>query len=154
MMKFFRKFPAIFLALPILFMVISSCNKEDDISEKDDKIIRQYLADNNLTATKTASGLYYLIEEAGSSLKPNINSEVRVQYTGFYTDGEVFDSNVFTYPLYGFIQGWQEGLQYFGKGGKGMLFVPSKLGYGSNPPAGIPANAVLIFNIYLIDVKN
>jgi FKBP-type peptidyl-prolyl cis-trans isomerase FkpA len=55
--------------------------------------------------------------------------------------------------LSGVIKGWQEGLQFFGKGGKGMLLVPSKMGYGSKPPAGIRVNAVLIFNIHLIDIK-
>ncbi|GAP42093.1 FKBP-type peptidyl-prolyl cis-trans isomerase [Lentimicrobium saccharophilum] len=132
---------------------LSSCKKEEDIDAIDDQIIRDYIAANKLEADKTASGLYYVTEEAGTEQYPTLSNEVRVQYKGYYTDGEVFDANTLTFPLSGVISGWQEGLQKFGKGAKGKLLIPSRLGYGSNPPAGIRPDAVLIFNIYLIDIK-
>jgi FKBP-type peptidyl-prolyl cis-trans isomerase len=50
------------------------------------------------------------------------------------------------------IAGWREGLQLFGKGGKGTLFIPSQLAYGNTPMSGIPANSVLIFDIHLINI--
>jgi len=144
-----------FMMLILMFIIpfVSSCEKDEDIDAKNDKAIKEYIAANNLVAEKTASGLYYVIDVPGTAQKPTINSDVRVTYTGFYTDEEVFDSNTLTFPLSGVIKGWQEGLQFFGKGGKGMLLVPSKMGYGSKPPAGIRVNAVLIFNIHLIDIK-
>ncbi len=134
-------------------LALGSCKKDDDIAAKDDKIIRDYIAANNLDAEKTASGLYYVIDEPGNSQHPTLANEVRVKYSGYFTDGKVFDEATLTLPLYGVIKGWQEGIPLFGKGGKGMLLIPSKLGYGSDPRPGIPANAVLIFNIHLIDIK-
>ncbi|HOI86608.1 MAG TPA: FKBP-type peptidyl-prolyl cis-trans isomerase [Lentimicrobium sp.] len=145
------------LLLPLLALIFiiafTACDKEDDVDVVDDNIIQDYIEVYELEATKTGSGLYYVIEEPGTSQKPTLSSEVRVTYTGKLVDGDVFDSGTRTFALNTLIPGWQEGLQLFGKGGKGILLVPSRLGYGSNPPAGIPPNAVLIFNIYLIDVK-
>ncbi|MBK8706215.1 MAG: FKBP-type peptidyl-prolyl cis-trans isomerase [Saprospiraceae bacterium] len=51
------------------------------------------------------------------------------------------------------IKGWQIGLPLLKEGGRGTFFLPSELGYGDNPRPGIPANAVLIFDIDLVDVK-
>ncbi len=143
------------LPLPALMFIIAftACDKEDDVDVVDDNIIRDYIEVYELDATKTESGLYYVIEEPGTSQKPTLTSEVRVTYTGKFVDGDVFDSGTRTFALNTLIPGWKEGLQLFGKGGKGILLVPSRLGYGSNPPPGIPPNSVLIFNIHLIDVK-
>lgn len=145
--------PFMMLILMFIIAFVSSCEKDEDVDAKNDKEIQDYITANNLVAVKTASGLYYVIEVPGTDPKPTINSDVRVSYSGYYTDGEVFDSNTLTFPLSGVIKGWQEGMQLFGKSGKGMLLVPSKMGYGSKPPAGIRVNAVLIFNIHLIDIK-
>ncbi|MBW6492333.1 MAG: FKBP-type peptidyl-prolyl cis-trans isomerase [Lentimicrobium sp.] len=133
--------------------LLSNCDKEDDIDAKDDQIIQDYIAANDLIAEKTTLGVYYVIEPSGNTLKPTLNSEVRVTYTGYYTDGKVFDENTLTLPLRGVIKGWQDGLPNFSKGDKGKLLIPSRLGYGSNPPGNIRKDAVLIFNIHLIDVK-
>jgi FKBP-type peptidyl-prolyl cis-trans isomerase FkpA len=76
-----------------------------------------------------------------------------VDYTGYFMDGKVFDESVSTFSLRGVIAGWREGIPLFGKGGKGKLLIPSRLGYGSNPPPGIPKDAVLLFDIHLIDIK-
>lgn len=150
-------YPKIFrLVAAVLFATapfMSGCDKEEDIDALDDQIIQDYIAANDLVAQKTNTGLYYIIEPAGNTLKPTLNSEVRVNYKGYYTDGKVFDENTLTLPLRGVIQGWQEGLQYFSKGDKGKLLIPSRLGYGSNPPGDIRKDAVLIFNIHLIDIK-
>jgi FKBP-type peptidyl-prolyl cis-trans isomerase FkpA len=142
---------ALLLFAPAIFM--SGCDKEEDLSAKDDQIIRDYIADNILVAEKTASGIYYVIDEPGSTQHPTLSNEVRVAYSGYYTDGEVFDGNTLTFSLSGVIKGWQEGMQLFGKGGKGILLIPSRYGYGSNPPSGIRMDAVLIFDVHLIDIK-
>jgi FKBP-type peptidyl-prolyl cis-trans isomerase len=52
------------------------------------------------------------------------------------------------------IQGWEEALPYFGKGGKGKIFIPAMLGYGPQAMgADIPAFSDLIFDIEILDVK-
>ena len=144
---------AIAFLLMAIIPLMSGCKKDEDYVKKDDQIIRDYIAAHKLVAEKTDSGMYYVIGEPGGDKHPNINSEVRVKYAGYYSDGVSFDSNTATFSLFQVIKGWQQGIPLFGKGGKGMLLIPSHLGYGSNPPAGIRANAVLIFDIHLIDFK-
>lgn len=152
--------------LIITIAIFFGCGKEEcDItlnlpsipnqSVYDDNIstIEQYLLENDLTAESTASGLHYIIEEEGSDEKPELCDEVRIAYTGYLVNGNVFDmSPDITYPILGFIYGWREGIPLFGKSGRGTLLIPSYLAYGDvSPGPGIPANSVLIFDIELID---
>lgn len=121
---------------------------------KDIKVIENYLTRNNLTADSTASALYYIIDVEGTGGSPKLTDSVEVFYKGYYADDTVFDQSLdktIKYPLSQLIYGWQEGLQLFKKGGKGKLFIPSYMGYGSNPPSGVRSNAVLIFEIELVD---
>lgn len=141
----------------MLLLLMISCKKEGDLKEIDDKIIRDYLAEANINAQRSKSGLYYLINVPGNFPKPSINSNVTVNYKGYLINNQVFDSTEnnqpVTLPMTQVIEGWQEGLQLFGEGGKGMLFIPSHLGYGSAILPGIPANSVLIYEIHLIKVE-
>lgn len=139
--------------LMAIIPLMSGCKKEDDFADKDDQIIRDYLTAHNLVAEKTDSGLYYVIDEPGGAQHPTLNNQVRVTYSGYYTDGVDFDASTASFGLRGVIKGWQEGIPLFGKGGKGMLLIPSRYGYGSEPPPGVRKNAVLIFDIHLIDIK-
>ena len=132
-----------------------SCEKDSSTKEIDNMEIQTYIADNNLDAQSTSSGLHYTIDKEGNGQHPNLNNEVTVHYRGYYTDGEQFDSSYdrgmpATFPLSMVIEGWQEGIPFFSKGGKGKLLIPSHLGYGSGPPPGIRPNAVLVFDIELI----
>jgi len=115
--------------------------------------IENYLVGTNETATKTATGLHYIIEQEGDGEHPTIADDVTVTYTGYFTNGEVFDMSTdpITFPLSGVIEGWQEGIPLLSRGGAGKLLIPSHLGYGGNPPNGIPENAVLVFDVELID---
>jgi FKBP-type peptidyl-prolyl cis-trans isomerase FkpA len=148
--------------LLILSLVFASCSDDDDKVaeqlEKDIELIEQYLVDSNLTAQSTASGLYYIMEEEGTGNKPDVFSYVTVSYTGKLLDGSIFDEGeVSDYPLYVYVEGWQEGVQLFKEGGKGTLFIPSKLGYGSAARISsndtIPSNSVLIFDFSLDKVE-
>jgi FKBP-type peptidyl-prolyl cis-trans isomerase FkpA len=145
-----------FFFLTIL-ATICSCKKEKtDYTETDHQIILDYIASHKLTDAKaTSSGLYYVIKNEGSSKHPSATSTVIIKYTGKLTDETVFDmtsaNSSATINLSNVIKGWQEGIPLFGKGGKGILLIPSALGYGSTGNNGISANSVLIFNIELID---
>gem|GEM_PF-869006 len=121
-------------------------------NEFDIDLIKSYLVENEIEAVSEASGLHYVItESAGSEERPDINNEVDITYKGYLLDGTVFDSGNIDISLQNVIAGWQEGIPFFAKGDKGMLFIPSELAYGLNPPFGspIPANAVLIFDVEL-----
>jgi FKBP-type peptidyl-prolyl cis-trans isomerase FkpA len=127
-------------------------------TQQESKTIEEYLAKNNLHAQKTPSGLYYIIERQGDGTKTVLGDSVKVDYTGKLLDGKVFDSShkpgrtpyAFKLGKDPVIQGWVEGLQLFNTGGKGVLLIPSVLGYGSRGNGQIPPNSILIFDIELL----
>lgn len=137
---------------------LASCKKHraEKQKKKDDKIIQQYISDHGLKASSTDDGLYYVITDAGTGKQPTMYSTVTVDYKGYLTDGNVFDqtpASGATFALTQVIKGWQEGIPLFKVGGKGMLLIPSALGYGSQATGDIPKNSVLIFDIRLLDVQ-
>ena len=109
---------------------------------------------------ETASGLKYVIIESGDGNKIEDNDVVEVHYSGYFTDGEMFDSSVKIFEPLKFpvganavIDGWDEGIKLMSKGAKFQFIVPSNLGYGEEgAPPTIPANTNLIFDIEVIDV--
>ena len=135
------------------------CKKDDGLSYEeqlalDIQKIQAYLSDNNLTAEATPSGLHFIVETEGNGQFPGPGAVVTVYYKGYFLDGNVFDqtgTQPATFSLNSVITGWREGIPKFSKGGKGKLLLPSGLAYGSNPPGGIPANAVMIFDVELVD---
>jgi FKBP-type peptidyl-prolyl cis-trans isomerase len=144
--------------LLILLITISvepalvSCAKDegDDQAAIDKQKIETYLAEKGLEAEMTASGLFYIIHNAGDNRKPNIGSQVTVAYKGYFLDGVVFDqSELVDFRLGNVIKGWQEGIPLIGEGGSITLLVPSALAYGSRQQSDIPPNSVLIFDITL-----
>ena len=138
-------------------LTFASCG--DDQLEKDITIIEQFIAENNLTGVQSLdNGLHYIIYEEGGAEKPILGDVVTVDYIGYYTDGQLFDSSYdkgepLVSDLNRLIRGWRDGLTLFGRGGRGMLMIPSELGYGSAAPSGIRDNAVLVFEIVLIDFE-
>lgn len=146
------------IKLIIVFIILSivafSCKKNNGNQAAIDRaIIQKYLKDSSLVADSTASGLYYIISEAGDSIKPTTTSAVTVYYKGYLTSGVVFDQNPSGLPiefsLLSVVKGWQEGIPLIGKGGKIKLLIPSALGYGTTAHGAIPANSILIFDIQL-----
>lgn len=120
--------------------------------------IQSYAAANGITASKHTSGIYYQILEPGSGVTPTVNSTVSVTYTGKLLNGSVFDQRTtspISFRLSGVIEGWQIGIPLIKKGGKIKLIIPSSYAYACNsiPDAGIPANAILFFDISLLDVQ-
>ncbi|MBI3491002.1 MAG: FKBP-type peptidyl-prolyl cis-trans isomerase [Acidobacteria bacterium] len=107
-------------------------------------------------AMKTASGLAYKVLQPGINARhPRANSEVTVHYTGWTTDGRMFDSSVVqgkpaTFSLGGVIPGWTEGLQLMAEGGKMRFWIPAKLAYEGQPsrPQGM-----LVFDVELIKIQ-
>lgn len=141
-------------ALLILALAIISC-KEEDQTKADQEIIEEYIAKHQLDAHQTGSGLYYVIQDSGTGRQPAYNNYVKVAYKGYFTNGDVFDKSTSEgtkFKLSEVIDGWTEGIQLFKEGGKGVLLIPSSLGYGDREVRGIPANSVLIFDVHLIKV--
>jgi peptidylprolyl isomerase len=107
-------------------------------------------------ATVTTSGLAYKILESGTEGdKPTEDSKVTVHYTGWTTDGEMFDSSrtsgrPATFPLNGVIAGWTEGLQLLNVGAKARLWIAEELAYKGMP--GKPAG-MLVFDVELLSFE-
>lgn len=109
---------------------------------------------------KSESGLHYKILRPGADEKPTMKDSVLVHYKGTLIDGTKFDSsydhgNPVEFPLDGVVKGFGEGLTKIGAGGKIILYIPSKLGYGNSPRPGGPIKPgdTLIFECELIEVN-
>jgi FKBP-type peptidyl-prolyl cis-trans isomerase FkpA len=152
-----------FAILIILFIAILSCKKKETVVAAIDTVpaIRQYLKDNNIKADSTPDKVFYILDRPGNGSFPksfsSYDSEVTVYYKGYRLDGYLFDKSDFN-PLKIFlsqvIKGWQSGIPKIDKGGKGRIFIPANLAYGTTGSGGdIAPNTPLIFEVELIDFK-
>ena len=104
----------------------------------------------------------------GTGATARRGGRLTVHYTGWLYDsnrpdakGKQFDSSVgsepFTFTLGAgqVIRGWDQGFEGMRVGGKRRLIIPPDLGYGANgtPEGTIPANAGLVFDMELLDVR-
>jgi FKBP-type peptidyl-prolyl cis-trans isomerase len=114
----------------------------------------------NLDAmTRSESGLYIEDVSVGGGDLASSGSRVEVHYTGWFVDGESFDSSSGRGP-FGLvlgagmvIPGWDEGLQGMRVGGVRKLVIPYQLAYGAQGhPAGIPPYATLVFEVEMLGV--
>lgn len=114
--------------------------------------------DKDKKIKKSKTGLYYEIQKMGDAHnKPKADSIVKIDYEGTLSTGEVFDSSKkrgepATFSLERVIPGFQEGLQYVGKGGKIKLYIPADLAYGNQDIPGIPPGSTLVFDVDMLEV--
>jgi FKBP-type peptidyl-prolyl cis-trans isomerase len=107
-------------------------------------------------AKKTASGLAYKVLSPGSGTRhPLASSTVMVHYSGWTTDGKLFDSSVLrgepiSFPLNGVIKGWTEGVALMVEGEKARFWIPESLAYQGQP--GGP-KGMLVFDVELIKIQ-
>ena len=120
----------------------------------------EFLAENagKEGVKETGTGLQILEVKPGEGRSPLESDTVLVHYEGRLISGEVFDSSYsrnepVEFGLHQVIPGWTEGLQLMKVGGTYRLFVPSELAYGPRGTGRIPGNAVLIFDVELLEIK-
>lgn len=127
--------------------------------ESNKKFLEENKAKEGVKVTK--SGLQYLVIKEGTGAKPTKASTVSTHYRGTLLDGTVFDESYKedapadgeeprSFGVSQVIKGWTEGLQLMTVGSHYRMFIPSELAYGENGPGQIGANAVLIFDVYLV----
>jgi len=113
-------------------------------------------------ASRTASGLASKVLQVGmSNVRPGPRNTVRVHYTGWTTDGKMFDSSVARgepaeFGVTQVIPGWTEGLQLMVVGEKRRFWIPGNLAYDTIPDSpGAPPHpkGMLVFDVELIAVK-
>jgi FKBP-type peptidyl-prolyl cis-trans isomerase len=111
------------------------------------------------TAKKTASGLAYRVLTPGTGkVHPTATSRVTVHYSGWTTDGKMFDSSVArgepaTFPLNGVVKGWTEGVQLMVVGEKARFWLPPDLAYGDKPQRPGAPSGTLVFDIELLNIQ-
>lgn len=109
-------------------------------------------------AQKTESGIVHkLLSEGKGKEKPKATDTVKVHYSGWTTDGKMFDSSVTRgepteFPLNGVIKGWTEGVQLMVVGEKRRFWIPEGLAYGPVVPGSGRPGGMLVFDIELIDI--
>lgn len=154
-----------------LTLVLGACKKESTTDaaaveaqkKVDENLIQAYVAAQHLTATRTASGLYYVTETPGTGAQPTAGRTVTVNYRGYLMNGTAngtkFDSSYDRARPYSFvlgtgpvIKGWHEGVALMKKGETARFIIPSYLAYGPSGSTTIPPNAVLIFYIELLEI--
>jgi len=107
----------------------------------------------------TASGLQYEVLKQGEGEKPGPSDKVTVLYSGKLMDGTVFNpyhkpEEPASFTLDNVIKGWAEGVQLMSVGSKYRFVLPPALAFGeSGAGANIPPNAVMVFEIELLDIK-
>jgi FKBP-type peptidyl-prolyl cis-trans isomerase len=119
-----------------------------------------YLSENYPDAVATESGLYYIRTKKGSGSNPQPGQLVKVHYSGTLLDGKTFDSSEGRDPIEfplgqrRVIPGWDEGIAMMKKGEKGILVIPSELGYGARGSGRIPPFSTLVFEVELVDFND
>ena len=157
------------LRLVLLFVCVaaglSACKKSvndnfDEVGQytADTTAIRAFIVKNNIPAVKHSTGVFYQIIAPGTgSTVYTSNTVVTANYAGrILGNTATFDTTNGTavaFPLGGVIPGWQIGVPLIQKGGSIRLFIPSYYGYGQYGQGSIPPNAILDFDIQLVDVK-
>jgi peptidylprolyl isomerase len=107
-------------------------------------------------AKRTPTGLAFKVLKPGTgTAHPMSRSRVTVHYTGWTTDGKMFDSSVMrgqpaTFGLDQVIKGWTDGVQLMVEGEKTRFWIPQDLAYkgASDGPRGM-----LVFDIELIKIE-
>jgi peptidylprolyl isomerase len=110
-------------------------------------------------AEKTASGLASKVLQKGTGTEhPTADDTVRVHYTGWMTNGKMFDSSVVRgtpaeFPLNGVIKGWTEGVQLMVEGEKRRFWIPGELAYGTTETRPGRPFGTLVFDVELLGIK-
>lgn len=111
-------------------------------------------------AVTTPSGLKYEVVEEGAGETPKKGQVVTVHYTGKLLNGKKFDSSYdrkqpIDFPVGSgqVIKGWDEALLGMKKGEKRVLIIPPTLGYGPSGRGPIPPNAIMVFDVELVNFQ-
>ena len=146
---------AAFLAAAIALPLTSTASAGDTYSMTDTPSDVSAVPEN---AEKTESGLASrVLKEGTGSDSPAAADTVTVHYSGWTTDGKMFDSSVkrgqpSSFPLNRVIKGWTEGLQLMVIGETRRFWIPADLAYGENPGGGRPGG-LLVFDIELLEIQ-
>jgi FKBP-type peptidyl-prolyl cis-trans isomerase FkpA len=138
-----------------LLIVLYACGYSEEQISQFDKRIEKFISKKSLQLTKSETGLYTEIIEAGTGRDIHLTDSIGVSYVGTLLSGKKFDEQKKTIylPMRGVIDGWKEALIGQKQGVKLRIIVPPQLGYGAGGMDKIPSNATLYFELRVDDVK-
>jgi FKBP-type peptidyl-prolyl cis-trans isomerase FkpA len=143
--------------------LLLSCERASPVAANPDPKQNQYAASlgvNLDTMRLQPTGLYTGDAKVGTGAEATPGAQVKVHYTGWLPGGQKFDSSRDRNEPFEFvlgagevIQGWDQGVAGMRVGGRRTLVIPPHMGYGARGTGPIPANAVLVFDVELLDVR-
>ncbi len=153
-----KKLSKLFVSLMFLNLLFQSCAEQNH--QVNNVIVKPFVV-KGLDTLKTNTGLNYILVKSNPEGKlPAAGKKVKVNYTGYFTDGKIFDSSVqrgqaleFTLGVGRVIPGWEQGIALLHEGEQARLIIPYDLGYGVEGSDVIPPMSTLIFDIELINVE-
>lgn len=142
-------------ALPLL---AAGCGSDSPVAVEDTRFAPELGVDLS-AMTRTSSGLYYRDITVGTGAVAESGKVVSVYYQGWLPSGTRFDGRTsgepfpFRLGVGEVIRGWDEGVAGMRVGGKRQLVIPSNLAYGASGRGSIPPNAVLVFEVEVLNVR-
>lgn len=127
------------------------------------KELEDYLAKNNIKYQKAPEGTFVEVKDPGNGAAVDSGKYCSIRYTGkSFPSMKVFESNMeagkqpfdVVIGTHAVIPGWDEGLKYFKKGGKGTLYIPFFQAYGAQPGPGGVQFENLVFDIEVVNVSD
>lgn len=144
----------------LLIIGLSACRDTENLQHETDILtINNYLSQQGIAATQDAQAdfFYFFYVENDKNYQPprDWGLTVEVRYKAFLLDGTVVEdtgASTVRVPLDQSIYGWRLALPLMNRGERMLLLLPSRLAYGTESSATIPANSVLGFEIELVEI--
>lgn len=143
-------------------LLLSACSIETYATRKisADNEISSYLSVNEMNSTKYSSGLIFIPISSGNGENAKSGDKVAFHYTGYYLNGDKFDSSYDkSYPLIvdlgngQLIKGLEQALSMMNKGAKAKVIIPFYLAYDDMENGPVPPYSNLIFDIEILDIN-
>lgn len=158
-----KRLNIIFLfVMSMMLFLMSSCSIETYATKKisADNEIASYISVNELNSTKYTSGLVFVPLNTGNGENAKAGDKVAFHYTGYFLNGEKFDSSYDkSYPLIvelgngQLIKGLEQALTMMNKGAKAKAIIPFYIAYDDMENGPVPPYSNLIFDIEILDIN-
>ena len=151
-----------YAGLPVALVLVAACGGD---STSPDPVDPQVIEETEFAAslgidlsqmTRSATGLYVLVQEPGEGDQVGPGNEVSVAYVGRLSNATIFDSGTFPLTLGAgeAIAGFDEGVQGMRLGEKRRIIIPPALAYGNRGVGSIPPGSILIFDLELVAITS
>ena len=146
----------LFIPFLIVSQLLISCGGYSDTEKVQyDSEIQTLIRKNNWKMTKSDSGIYEEIKKEGDGNEIRLRDKILVEYTGYFTNGIIFDKSKkpVEFDLSSLIGGWKEVLVGKRAGCETRFICPPYMAYGRAGKDKIPENAILVFDVKVLETK-